>query len=1264
LDLLVQFEDAWQGDRPPKVAAFLQTRLGSGPHLDPPVYQRLLEELVKIDLECRWRHAGQSAADSNSDSDSAFSSPTVLAQGPLLDLYLRTCPQLGPAERLSCELIAEEYRVRQRWGDRPTQAEYLVRFPAQAGRLPILLAQVDQELRAEGVNGHPKHDTARRARAGESRHTFVEAALAPSARAGELPRLPKYEHLTELAQGGMGIVYRAFDPELSRDVAVKVLADRYRASVTHHQRFLEEARITAQLQHPAIPPIHEIGSLPDGSPFLVMKLIKGQTLDHLLKERPDPGHERGRFLTIFEQTCQAVGYAHSRGVLHRDLKPANVMVGAFGEVQVMDWGLAKVLGRVEKPAAPAQETIANHTAIRDPRSDSGSSQTRDGTMLGTPAYLSPEQAAGAVDEIDARADVFGLGAILCVILTGQPPYVAESGEGIRRLALRGKLDDACARLDACGAEPELVALARRCLAVEPVDRPEDAGAVAAEMARLRLLAEERVRRAELERVEAQAQREKALILAGQERKQRKVQLALAASILALVAAAGVGSWGVQQKAAARERRQQNQRRAAETALVQVKELQRRALWAQADCLLAQAEQQLGPEGDGGLRQQLSDARTNLRFLEKLDRIRQEKVTIVERIVDGVLKKDIDRSGANPKYAEAFREFGLDLLKGDVAERAERLKESPVKEELIAAVDDWALDEKNPHRKKRLDEIAALATGEDWRQELLLQPNDPQALKRRAERLKQSGGSPAHMIRLARALDECRMDSLALLEAGSRLYPSDFSLHFERAMRYHEYSRLGYDVAAGAYYAALALQPDSVAVWNNLGDMLLNKGDLDGAISCYRTALKLDPKLARVHNNLGVALRIRKDIDGAIASFQKAIELDPKLAEAHTNLGAALHDRRDLDGAIACFRTAIGLAPKLVQAHFNLSIVLTDKGDPKGAIASCRKAIELDPKQVQMHHNLGLLLKATNDLDAAIASFRAAIKVDPKFAKAHTSLGTALHAKGDLAGAVESFRRAVDLDPKSADSHYNLGLALLARKDLAAAAASFRTALKLAPNYSQAHYDLGNVLKAQGDRDGAITCFRAAIRHDPNFAQAHTNLGVALHKKKELDEAIACFRKAITLDGKLFQAHYNLGVVLNDKKDLDGTLGAFRKAIELLSRDVPSDHRYNAACWAALAAAGQGEAARNVAKEKAAELRRQALHWLRDDLAAYAQLAPKADEQKRKVLAGQLRHWQQDPDLVGVRDKERVAALPEGERQQWARLWEEVAKRREELVQAK
>jgi serine/threonine protein kinase len=361
----------------------------------------------------------------------------------------------------------------------------------------------------------------------EPSHPAVDAPGSP----------PGYELLDEIGRGGMGIVYRARDRALDRAVAVKLLSERYPADSKAAERFLNEARITGQLQHPGIPAVHQVGALADGRPFLAMKLIKGSTLEAILKQRTDPSAERGRLLAIFEAVCQAVGYAHAHRVIHRDLKPANVMVGAFGEVQVMDWGLAKVLG-LETPAT-AEALTAETRAWTEvsPTPDAGS-HTQAGSLVGTPAFIAPEQAAGEIERVNDRSDVFGLGAILAVILTGKPPYVGPTFESVRVQAVRGKLESCFARLDTAALEPEWVALCKKCLAFEPAERPADAGEVAQAAAGLRAAADERARRAELVRVQAEGEAREALARAAEQRRRRRLLLA-ASGIIALVLLAGL-----------------------------------------------------------------------------------------------------------------------------------------------------------------------------------------------------------------------------------------------------------------------------------------------------------------------------------------------------------------------------------------------------------------------------------------------------------------------------------------------------------------------------------------------------------------------------------------------------------------------------------------------------------------------------------------------------------------------------------------------------
>jgi tetratricopeptide (TPR) repeat protein len=346
-----------------------------------------------------------------------------------------------------------------------------------------------------------------------------------------------YELIEEIGHGGMGVVYRAHDTALDREVAVKLLSGRLLADPAAAERFVNEAHITGKLQHPGIPAVHQVGTLADGRPFLAMKLINGSTLEAILKQRRDLLAERGRMLTIFEDVCQAVGYAHAHRVIHRDLKPANVMVGAFGEVQVMDWGLAKVLGEPTPVTAQALETAETRLSEFNATPVPGS-HTKAGSMVGTPAFIAPEQALGEIGRVNERSDVFGLGAVLAVILTGQPPYVGETFESLRVQAVRGNLQACFARLDGSGATPEFVALCKQCLAFDPADRPADAGAVAQTVAGLRAAADERARRAELEQVRMEGEQATVLARAAEQRKRRRLVIG-AAAVLALAVVGGL-----------------------------------------------------------------------------------------------------------------------------------------------------------------------------------------------------------------------------------------------------------------------------------------------------------------------------------------------------------------------------------------------------------------------------------------------------------------------------------------------------------------------------------------------------------------------------------------------------------------------------------------------------------------------------------------------------------------------------------------------------
>src|SRR5262249_2909489 len=229
----------------------------------------------------------------------------------------------------------------------------------------------------------------------EAGHVDEEAGAAVPGAAG------RNVLIDEIGRGGMGAVFRGRDPELGRELAVKVLREDHRDRPEAVRRFVEEAQIAGQLQHPGVVPVYELGRFPGARPSFPTKLVKGRTLAALSRQRADLRQDEARFLTIFEQVCQTLAYAHSRGVLHRDLKPSNVMVGAFGEVQVMDWGLAKVLRHGTADTEGEAGTVIRTARARSTPAE----ESQAGTVLGTPAFMAPEQARGELDLVDERADV-------------------------------------------------------------------------------------------------------------------------------------------------------------------------------------------------------------------------------------------------------------------------------------------------------------------------------------------------------------------------------------------------------------------------------------------------------------------------------------------------------------------------------------------------------------------------------------------------------------------------------------------------------------------------------------------------------------------------------------------------------------------------------------------------------------------------------------------------------------------------------------------
>jgi CRP-like cAMP-binding protein len=262
----------------------------------------------------------------------------------------------------------------------------------------------------------------------------------------------------QIGHGGRSHVHMIYDRMLLRRSAMKVLSNRLQPFVEDRQRFIEEAQINGQLDHPNIVPIHELSVTGDGALYFTMKLVDGHTMEEMLRAR---GHQIRRldwvapFLEILVKVCDAVAFAHSRGVIHRDLKPGNIMVGNFGQVYVMDWGMARLAdGHHEVAIARDRHQTLDHK----------------GEVLGTPAYMSPEQAFGRHEETNERSDIFSLGATLYHVLTGRPPYDADDLHAQLEIARTGMFHPPDQFELSRRLPPTLARIAMKAMALDPAQR--------------------------------------------------------------------------------------------------------------------------------------------------------------------------------------------------------------------------------------------------------------------------------------------------------------------------------------------------------------------------------------------------------------------------------------------------------------------------------------------------------------------------------------------------------------------------------------------------------------------------------------------------------------------------------------------------------------------------------------------------------------------------------------------------------------------------
>jgi serine/threonine-protein kinase len=678
-----------------------------------------------------------------------------------------------------------------------------------------------------------------------------------------LPQIPGYEIEAILGRGGVGIVFRAKHLGLNRLVALKMLLTGAYAGRREKERFQREALAVAALRHPNVVQIHDVGEH-EGRPYFTMELVEGGSLARALAGTPQPARKAAETVVTL---ASAVGAAHASGIVHRDLKPANILLTApltaggqpsWGTPKITDFGLAR-------------------------RLNDGARLTQTGVVVGTPSYMAPEQARGQPDAIGSAVDVYALGAILYEMLTGRPPFrAATAAETVQQVisqepAAPSRLNNQVPR--------DLETICLKCLHKEPQRRYASAAALADDLKRF------------LDGRPIQARPVGWIERLWRWIRRNPLAAALVTAALALVGlASGGGVWFAQQ----RVQRDRELHSEVTTAVNQAASLRKGFHFDEARELLEQARQRLEPAGPDDLRRLVKLARSELDLAERLDTIQ----------LRGAQPKSgrYDPSWVEPQYVSVFAESGLGRVGDDSEVVAARVRESGVREEIVAALDDWA--NVTPDRDRR-DWLLKVTRAADPARDRLRQSGlwdnpelwkDQERAKQLTEELRVAEFSPQLATTLCRIGQASGGDGVKLLTVAQARFPQDFWLNFDLGVTLWYARRL--DEALGYFRATVALRPKVSTTHTAVGGVLRDMGRVDESIGYFEEALRLDPKNVLARATLAGVLQTRGRLDEAIDQFQRAVQLDPKYSLALASLGPSLYAT-----ARAALRDAAGQGPQ-------------------------------------------------------------------------------------------------------------------------------------------------------------------------------------------------------------------------------------------------------------------------------------------------------------------------------------------------------------------
>jgi tetratricopeptide (TPR) repeat protein len=592
------------------------------------------------------------------------------------------------------------------------------------------------------------------------------------------------------------------------------------------------------------------------------------------------------------------------------------------------------------------------------------------------------------------------------------------------------------------------------------------------------------------------------------RRNRAAVGAAAVGLLAILAVlAGSLGWAVRDRTLRREQAVKE----ADKARADVNRLRREGRWGAALAVAQRAEALLAGSGDPELCRQFTELGRDLDMAGRLEGI---------RLSQSALKLGkFDFAAADPEYARAFRDYGIDALALAPAQAAALLRARAIPEELAAALDDWAAirGPTDGAGARRLRALARLADPDPDRNRLrdALEGGDLKALEELATSDQVERLPPSTVVLLADALVDAKARdcAVAVLRRAQRLHPDDFWINEE----------------LGSYIG------------------VYQRADAGEAVRFLTASVALRPQSAGAHYDLGFALWRQGKLPEAVDACRRAVQLQPEDPAAHASLGFLLNKwGRRSEGEAEC-REALRLQPDYAPAHDDLGVILLDQGKLAEAESECREALRLQPGLAPAHNSLGLVLERQGKLAEAEAAYREAIRHRRDYAWAHYDLGQLLARQGNLPEAEAALREAIRLTPDNAYAHWNLGWVLERQGKLSEAEAALREAIRLQPGIADVHRDLGWVLARQGNFGEAEAAYREAIRLQPDNALAHHYLAWLLAtsadpRRRNPQEAVASAERAVELAPQDGGCLNTLGAARYRAGDYRGAVTALEKAM--------------------------------------------------------------------------------------------------------------------------